>query len=345
VVIQICLTGLRSNRYPRGRRFDSLASPFFLLAPSGLTGGGADGAAPEASVEGEAPSSLFCPFPLVQQKQRQTSEAWVLYFYSLLSPRKDARPLISFLPLPPRATKAKADERSLGAVLLLSSLPPQGCKAPHLFFTPSPSGNKSKGRRAKPGCCTFFSFSPRKDLKAPHLFFTPSPSGNKSKGRRAKPGVLKFFSLLSPAGMQGPSSHFFSFLARGTKAADERSLGAVLLFFFFFSPRKDARPLISFSPIPPRSTEAKADERSLGAVDLSPSPPARTQGPSSLFYPSPSGNKSKGRRAKPGCCRFFSFSPRKDARPLVFRIVSSCNTRPGRRVKPRCLSFCFSLSL
>ena len=266
-----------------------------MLAPSELTGGGADGAAPEASVKGEAPSSLFCPFPLVQQKQRQTSEAWVLYFYSTLSP-----------------------------------LPPQGCKAPHLFFAPSPSGNKSKGRRAKPGCCTFFSFSPRKDLKAPHLFFTPSPSGNKSKGRRAKPGVLKFFSLLSRAGMQGPSSHFFSFLARGTKAADERSLGAVApllllllppqgckaphLFFthspsvnkskgrrakpgccrsFSFSPRKDPRPLISFLPFPSRATKAKADERSLGAVDFSPSPPAGIQGPSSLFYPSPLGQQKQ----------------------------------------------------
>ena len=266
--------------------------------------------------------------------------------------------LISFLPFPPRATKAKADERSLGAVLLLSPLPPQGCKAPHLFFAPSPSGNKSKGRRAKPGCCTFFSFSPHRDLrplisflplppratkakaderslgavlffpspparnlKAPHLFFTPSPSGNKSKGRRAKPGVLKFFSLLSPAGMQGPSSHFFSFLARGTKAADERSLGAVApllllllppqgckaphLFFthspsvnkskgrrakpgccrsFSFSPRKDPRPLISFLPFPSRATKAKADERSLGAVDFSPSPPAKMQGPSSFEF-------------------------------------------------------------
>jgi len=34
-----------------------------------------------------------------------------------------------------------------------------------------------------------------------------------------------------------------------------------------------------------------------------------------------------------------------DARPLVFRILSSCNTRPGRRVKPRCLSFFLSLAL
>ena len=228
--------------------------------------------------------------------------------------------LISFLPFPPRATKAKADERSLGAVLLLSPLPPQGRNA--LFFAPSPSGNKSKGRRAKPGCCTFFPFSPRKNLiEAPHLFFTPSPSGNKSKGRRAKPGVLKFFSLLSREGMQGPSSHFFSFLARGTKAADERSLGAVApllllllppqgckaphLFFthspsvnkskgrrakpgccrsFSFSPRKDPRPLISFLPFPSRATKAKADERSLGAVDFSPSPPAKMQGPSSFEF-------------------------------------------------------------
>ena len=190
------------------------------------------------------------------------------------------RLLISFLPLPPRATKAKADERSLGAVL----------------FFPSP---------------------PARNLKAPHLFFTPSPSGNKSKGRRAKPGVLKFFSLLSRAGMQGPSSHFFSFLARGTKAAaDERSLGAVApllllllppqgckaphLFFthspsvnkskgrrakpgccrsFSFSPRKDSRPLISFLPFPPRATKAKADERSLGAVDFLLLPPQRCKAP------------------------------------------------------------------
>ena len=155
-------------------------------------------------------------------------------------------------------------------------------EAPHLFFPPSPSGNKSKGRRARPGCCTLFSFSPRKDLKAPHLFFTPSPSGNKSKGRRAKPGVLKFFSLLSRAGMQGPSSHFFSFLARGTKAADERSLGAVA-------------PLLLLL-LPPQGCKA----------------------PHLFFTHSPSVNKSKGRRAKPGCCRFSPSPPAKMQGPSSF---------------------------
>ena len=125
----------------------------------------------------------------------------------------------------------------------------------------------------KSNCCIFFSFSPRKDLiGAPHLFFTPSPSGNKSKGRRAKPGVLKFFSLLSRAGMQGPSSHFFSFLARGTKAADERSLGAVA-------------PLLLLL-LPPQGCKA----------------------PHLFFTLPPSGNKSQGSPAKAGCCRFFSLS-------------------------------------
>ena len=65
-------------------------------------------------------------------------------------------PSSHFFPFLARGTKA-ADEPSLGAVaLLLLLLPPQGCKAPHLYFALSPSGNKSKGRRAKPGCCSFF---------------------------------------------------------------------------------------------------------------------------------------------------------------------------------------------
>ena len=166
---------------------------FFLLPPQGFKGS----------------SSLFYPFPLGQQKQRQTSEAWGAEVFLSPFPRRDAGPLISFFSFLARGTKA-ADERSLGAVapLLLLLLPPQGCKAPHLFFTHSPSVNKSKGRRAKPGCCRSFSFSPR----------------------------------------------------------------------------KDPRPLISFLPFPPRATKAKADERSLGAVDFSPSPPAKMQGPSSFEF-------------------------------------------------------------
>ena len=254
--MQLCLTGLRSNRQPRGRRFDSLVSPFFLLAPSELTGG-ADGAAPEASVEGEAPSSLFCPFPLVQQKQRQTSEAWVLYFYSLLSPRKDARPLISFLPLPPRATKAKADERSLGAVLLLSSLPPQGCKAPHLFFTPSPSGNKSKGRRAKPGCCTFFSFSPRKEFKGSSSLFYPFPLGQQKQRQTSEAWGAEVF--LSPF------------------------------------PRRDAGPLISFFffSCTGNKSSGRAKPGCCSSSSSSSSPPARMQGPSSLFHPFPLGQQKQ----------------------------------------------------
>ena len=178
-------------------------SPFFsfflVLAPSELTGGGADDAAPEASVKGEAPPSLFCPSPLVQQKQRQTSEAWVLYFYSLLSPRKDARPLISFLPL-------------------------------------SPSCNKSKGRRAKPGCCTFTLSSPPARMQGSSSLFCPSPLGQQKQRQTSEAWVLYFCSPLSP--------------------------------------RKDARLLISFLPLPPRATKAKADERSLGAVLFFPSPPA-----------------------------------------------------------------------
>ena len=160
-----------------------------MLAPSELTGGGADGAAPEASVKGEAPSSLFCPFPLVQQKQRQTSEAWVLYFYSLLSPRKDARPLIFFLPL-------------------------------------SPSCNKSKGRRAKPGCCTFTLSSPPARMQGSSSLFCPSPLGQQKQRQTSEAWVLYFIFLLPPQGFKGPSSLFYPCPPRATKAkADERSLG------------------------------------------------------------------------------------------------------------------------
>ena len=66
----------------------------------------------------QGPSSLFCPFPLGQQKQRQTSEAWGAEVFLSPFPRRDAGPLISFF-----------------------------------FF--SRTGNKSSGR-AKPGCCSFF---------------------------------------------------------------------------------------------------------------------------------------------------------------------------------------------
>ena len=235
----------------------------------------------------------------MQQKQRQTSEAWVLYFYSLLSPRKDARPLISFLPLPPRATKAKADERSLlGAVLSLYPLPPQGCKAPHLFFTPSPSGNKSKGRRAKPGVLKFFSLLSPAGMQGPSSHFFFSCTGNKSSGR-AKPGCCSFSSsslLLPPQGCKAPHL-FFTLRPSGNKSKGRRAKPGVLKFFSLLSPRKDSGPLISFIF---SCTGNKSSGRAMpgccsfsSSSSSSSSPPARMQGPSSLFRPFPFGQQKQ----------------------------------------------------
>ena len=77
----------------------------------------------------------------------------------------------------------------------------------------------TKQRQTKPGVLYFFLLLPPQGCKAPHLFFTPSPSGNKSKGRRAKPGVLKFFSLLSPRNDAGPLISFFSFSCTGNESS------------------------------------------------------------------------------------------------------------------------------
>ena len=203
--------------------------------------------------------------------------------------------LVFFLPFPPRATKAKADKRSLGAVLLLSPLPPQGCKAPHLFFAPSPSGNKSKGRRAKPGCCTFFPFSPRKNLiETPHLFFTPSPSGNKSKGRRAKPGCCTFFSFSPRKEFKGSSSLFYPFpLGQQKQRQTSEAWGAEVFLSPF--PRRDAGPLISFFffSCTGNKSSGRAKPGCCSSSSSSSSPPARIQGPSSLFHPSPLGQQKQ----------------------------------------------------
>ena len=110
-----------------------------------------------------------------------------------------------------RLTKQK--QTKPGVLYFFLLLPPQGCKAPHLFFTPSPSGNKSKGRRAKPGVLKFLSLLyPRNDAGPLISFFSFSCTGNKSSGQ-AKPGCCSFPSSSSspPASIQGPSSLFHPF--------------------------------------------------------------------------------------------------------------------------------------
>ena len=115
--------------------------------------------------------------------------------------------------------------------------------------------------------------------------------------------------------MQGPSSHFFPFLARGTKAADERSLGDVALLLLV---------------VPPQGCKA----------------------PHLHFALSPSGNKSKGRRAKPGCCSFFTPLNNEDRRqsaPLTETLYCTSTRRASSRYagetgkRNLCFAVCFAL--
>ena len=160
----------------------------------------------------QGPSSLFCPFPLGQQKQRQTSEAWVLYFFFLL--------------------------------------PPQGFKAPHLFFTPSPSGNKSKGRRAKPGCCTFFSFSPRKEFKGSSSLFYPFPLGQQKQRQTSEAWGAEVFLSPFPRRDAGPLISFFFFSRTGNKSSGRAKPGCCSSSSSSSPPARIQGPSSLFYPSP-----------------------------------------------------------------------------------------------